>query len=471
MVLFAGILCLGAGIHVGISYASSLLASTSSWNGTTSTTEPAAVAAPAIVPVVISTTTPQSVISKLTIADVVPATGPFIAADLASMELYLYQDGTTTAEYPILSKGAPGSPDETPTGVYSILSKETDHINSADGIEMPYAMQLYGNCYMHGWPTQQRAVPVASSYTGDCIRLSTANAATVYAFAEIGTKVFVYNAPATSTLPTLTLAGIPMPSISAPEYLVADVDTGDVYAEKNAEVERPIASITKLMTTLIANEAIPFDDKITLPRGQLSDPTDASDTAPETFKVGDLLYPLLMESNNNIADQLGIHYGTDAFVAQMNQEAEILDMASTTFVDPSGVSRDNVSTPDDLYRLAVYIADNKSFVWNITRTPEKTIDAENGSEYAFTSFNKFFNLSSFVGGKVGETAAAGDTMVSIFALPVGGETRRIAVIILDSDDDTTDTQKLTDWFEQSATEVNTACASCALPSLYPKIQL
>jgi D-alanyl-D-alanine carboxypeptidase len=230
--------------------------------------------------------------------------------------------------------------------------------------------------------------------------------------------------------------------------------------------------VTKLMTALVANETIMFDQKITVPRGELQDIEVATDTAPETFVIGGLLYPLLMESNNNIADTLAHYYGRDAFVGWMNNQAKALDMASTTFSDASGVSSGDVSTPEDLYRLAVYLANKKSFVWDITRTPNKTITADDGSRYTFANFNKFSDLSSFVGGKVGHTTPAQDTMVSVFSLPVNGEKRRIAVVVLDSNDYTTDTQKLADWFDQSVTQsINTACVSCAQPSQYRKIQL
>jgi D-alanyl-D-alanine endopeptidase (penicillin-binding protein 7) len=473
LALIAGVVLIGAGMHAGISYAASHFDTSTNQTGIANMTTAISTDRSSIpsLPIVISTTTPVSVINKLKIADVVPPSGKFIAADLVNMELYLYQDGTTTAKYQILTKGKPGTPYETPSGAYETENKEINYVNYAEGVKMPYSMQLYGNYFIHGWPTYLNGTPVASTYSGGCIRLSTTDAAEVYAFADKGTKVFVYDSPATSAMPTLALASIRVPSISASSFLVADVDTGDVYVERYSKEERPIASLTKLMTALVANETILFNNKITIPRGELSEIAVASDTIPETFIVGDLLYPLLMESNNNIANRLGGYYNMEAFVTWMNQEAKALNMASTTFVDPSGISRNNISTPEDLYRLAVYLANKKSFIWNITRTPQKTIDAKNGSRYSFTSFNKFSKLSSFVGGKVGETDAAGDTMVSIFALPINGVSRRIAVIILNSTDDTTDTQKLIDWFNQSATAVNTACTSCAFTSPYPKIQL
>ena len=421
----------------------------------------------------VSTSTPVRVISTLTIADVVPPTGKFIAADLVNMRLYLYQDGTTTAEYQILSKGRPGTPYETPGGYYAILTKETDHYNAQEGVHMPYSMEFYGNYFIHGWPTYDDGTPVDSSYSGGCIRLSTADAEKVYDFANVRTPVFVYDTGEATSAPPVALAGTRVPAVSADAYLVADLDNGAVYAEKDPEVERPIASLTKLMTALVANETIMFNDDITISRGDLLTPSgpNATDTTPETLVVGDALYPLLMESNNHVADTLAQYYGTGAFVSWMNTEARALDMASTAFVDPTGISRDDVSTPDDLYRLAVYLADKKSFVWSITRTPQKTITAVNRSSYSFGNFNEFSGDSSFIGGKVGQTEAAKDTMVSVFSIPVDGQYRRIAIIVLGSDNDKSDEQRLRDWFIETAHSAqNTACASCAVPS-YPTIPL
>lgn len=429
-------------------------------------------ATPLAAAIALSTTTPQRVINSVTIAQATPKTGKFIAADLVHMQLYLFEDGVATATYPILTKGKPGTPYETPGGMYAVLYKEKEHINGFEHVHMPYSMEFYGNYFIHGWPTYDDGTPVASTYSGGCIRLSTDDAQKVYTFAEQGTPTFVYDpGAATSSLPLLT-SSASLPTISASSYLVADADTGDVYAERNADQEHPIASVTKLMTALVANETIMFDHKITVPRGELQDVAVATDTMPETFVVGDLLHPLLMESNNNMADILAQYYGTSAFVDWMNKQAKALDMASTTFADASGVSAQDQSTPEDLYRLAVYLANKKSFVWDITRAPNKTITAANGSHYSFNNFNEFADVPGFVGGKVGHTTPAQDTMVSVFSLPVGGAQRRIAIVVLDSKNYTDDTAALADWFDQSAVAgTNTACVSCTIPASYPKIRL
>ncbi len=471
LVLIAACLVIGTGVNFGFPYAQSYFAPAKPVAVVSVAVQAAPLIPVAEATVVVSSTTPQKVINTLTIADAVPAQGKFIAADLVNMKLYLYQDGTTTAEYPILTKGKPGTPYETPGGFYNVLFKDKELINGWEHVSMPYSLEFFGNYFIHGWPTYADGTPVASTYSGGCIRLSTADAAKVFAFADTGTGVFVYDTGAATSAPDLALGNIPVPPISAASYLVADVDTGDVYAEQSIDVQRPIASVTKLMTALVANEFIMFDRKMAVPRGELNDINVATDTTPETFVIGDLLYPLLMESNNNIADTLAKYYSTSAFVSGMNSEAHALDMASTTFADASGVSRNDVSTPEDLYRLAVYLANKKSFVWNITRTPSKTIVADDGSRYTFENYNLFSDLGSFVGGKVGQTVPAGDTMVSVFSVPVNGINRRVAIVILDSSNYKSDTQKLADWFNESTQSIHTACVSCSQTPHYPKIKL
>jgi len=390
------------------------------------------------------------------------------------MRLTLYKDGDVVAEYPILNKGKPGTPDETPTGVYTVLTKERDHFNGGQKVHLPWAMQFYANYFIHGWPYYEDGHAVDPNFSGGCIRLSTSDAEKVYGFLGIGTKLFVYDAPLRAA-PTgsLVLSSVSAPSVSAGSYLVADADTGDVFLERNARNPRPIASVTKLMTALVANETIMSYKKLTVARSELLSTGGGASTL-ETFPVGDLFYPLLMESNNAIANSLAKYYGNAGFVSWMNATAKSLDMSSTRFADATGISSGNVSTPDDLYRLATYIANKKSFIFDITRTPAKELIAESGTTYRINNANAFSNSSNFLGGKEGKTVAAGDTMVSLFSVPLGGVTRRVAVIVLESKDYAADTEKLNEWFVQSARRgsvlTGAACVSCATPPTYRKIR-
>ncbi|MFA6408408.1 MAG: L,D-transpeptidase family protein, partial [Candidatus Paceibacterota bacterium] len=366
-------------------------------------------------PIDVSSTTPQRIINTLAIKDVVPQAGKFIAADLKNMTLALYQDGIEIAKYPILTKGRVGSPYETPAGFYTILSKEVDHLNHKEGVHMPWSMQFYGNYFIHGWPYYTDGTQVNPNYSGGCIRLGTIDAEKVYAFADKGVGIFVYDPRPAASSESIALGAIQPPPISAVAYLVADVDNGDVYLEQNAEEPRPIASITKLMTALVANETIMFNKDIAVAGDVLRHATTSAPNRQETFVVGDLLYPLLMESNNAVADRLAQYYGTAGFIGWMNTTAGALNMQSTHFDDASGISSKNVSTPDDLYRLATYLANKKSFIWNISRTLTKDLVGDNGDVYHFSNFNLFSGSPDFIGGKVGQTNSAGNTMVSIFS--------------------------------------------------------
>jgi len=422
---------------------------------------------------ILSSTTPKRIINTLSIEDVVPQEGKFIAADLRTMQVYLYNNGTTTATYPILTKGKPGTPWETPSGFYSIQTKEENHFSTIGSVNMPYSMQFYGNYFIHGWPTYLDGTPVASTFSGGCIRLATEDAKELFAFADKNTGLFVYDTKVSTSSAPWVLARLDVPLVSAESYLVADIDSGDVYLEYNAGRQMPIASVTKLMTALVANEIISFEKEVPTTEGELSR-ANASSTEQKKFLIGDLLYPLLMESNNHVADMLASFYGTEGFVKWMNTTAQALGMSQTRFADPSGISPGNKATADDLFRLATYLATKKSFVWDITRAPTKTIKASDTSSYTFQNLNVFSDVKTFVGGKVGQTTAAGETMVSVFTVLNGIEKHRVAVIVLRSNDYTEDTTRLTKWLgeaiAQGSAASDVACAGCAFKPEYRKIE-
>lgn len=423
----------------------------------------------------LSSSTPERIINILSINEAVPKEGKFIAADLVNMKMYLYQDARVVEEYPILTKGRPKSPYETPSGFYEVLTKEKNHLNKGAQVYLPYSMQFYGNYFIHGWPYYADGRPVDTAYSGGCIRLSTEDAAKVFAFADRGTGIFVYDSKHTSPVPSLALSAAPLPPVSAEAYLVADIDTGDVLLEKNATATLPIASVTKLMTALVANETIMFDKEINVATSDLLRPGASTTPAGVRFTVGDLLYPLLMESNNAVATTLAEYYGTSGFIRWMNATAKSLGMTQTRYADPSGISPENISTPEDLYRLAVYLTNKKSFIWNISRTPVKTLAAPTGETYTFKNFNGFAQSEHFVGGKVGRTGQARETMVSVFSESVNGTTRRIAIIVLRSESHTADTASLAGWVTQSLVRESVpegmACVACANTPAYRKISL
>lgn len=414
----------------------------------------------------------RRVIDSLQISDVIPREGKFISADLVAMKLFLYENGTIVNEFPIQSKGKPGTSWETPSGFYSVKTKEEVHYSTIGKVYMPFSMQFYGNYFIHGWTYYPDGSPVSASFSGGCIKLTTEDAQKVFAFADVGTGVFVYDTKTKEPLSSLSLADLELPPIDAEAYLIADIDTGDVYAEKGADVTRSIASVTKLMTALVANELISFEQSIPVENVALKNGKSMS-TSTERFLVGDLLYPLLLESNNTVADRIAEYYGKDRFVEWMNTTAQALGMQRTSFEDSSGVSAENLSTPDDLFRLLRYLADKKSFALTMTRLKEKDVSAKSGVVFKVMNVNDPVFREPFVGGKAGQTTAAGETMAAVLSLPIEDEVRRIAVVVLKSDDRLSDTLALSAWITKAtgvASQMEVAaCVACTETVEYRKI--
>ena len=158
----------------------------------------------------------------------------------------------------------------------------------------------------------------------------------------------------------------PVPSPSGGGFLLAD-GTGVELAATSADTPRPIASVAKVMTALVALQAHPLDPGVDGPSLTLTQQDAAfyrdelaaggsviPVSAGEVLTERQLLLALLLPSANNVADTLAVWVsGTvAAFVTRENSTASALGMPATHFADPTGVSGLTVSTPRDLVRLA-----------------------------------------------------------------------------------------------------------------------
>ena len=363
----------------------------------------------------------------------------FVDADLSAMRLTVYTDGKKALEVPILSKGRPGSWWETPAGIYEIQTKERNHFSSFGQVYQPFSMAFQGNFFIHGWPYYEGGEEVPPSYSGGCIRLSTADAEKVFALAAVGMPVVVYSAESESDNFKYQLKA---PAVSAKQYLVADALNGTVLTSKLPEQPTQIASITKLVTALIATEYINLDKEITVPSSALVYTSVPRLKAGSSARAYDLLFLLLQESSNEAAEVLASSVGRGNFVAYMNAKARSINLTHTLFADPSGAKND-LSTPEDLFTLLRYIKDNRSFVFDITAG---TLKNSAYGQPAFKNINNF-NLipraaGTLLGGKIGQTNQAGETYAGVFRVTVGSEEREIAIIVLDSKDAIADVQKL-----------------------------
>lgn len=378
-----------------------------------------------------------------------PASGKAILTDLANMKLELYEDAKLVDKFDIAAKGRKGTPWETPGGGYAILYKSEKHLSSIGKVWMPYSMQFFGNFFIHGWPYYEGGQEVPEGYSGGCIRLETAAAKRVYEFAEVGTPVLVFGAESSNEAEAkhyerrdLNLAA---PAVSAKSYLVADLDSGEILAEKNPDLVLPIASVSKLMTALVSLDAINQYQTVTISKRALAtEGTSGNLKAGEQIEAGNLIYPLLLESSNDAAEALAEHYGRSQFIKLMNDKARAVGLAATSFADPSGLSPQNVSTAHDLYKLARYLEEYKPYVFDVSaKLGHSTV------EHGWVNTNDLAAASYFLGGKNGFTDEARQTMLSLWSLPFSEtENRRIVVITLGSQSRKADAETLLDYVKK-----------------------
>ncbi|CAH0355196.1 D-alanyl-D-alanine endopeptidase [Aquabacterium sp. CECT 9606] len=137
---------------------------------------------------------------------------------------------------------------------------------------------------------------------------------------------------------------------------VMDQDTNEILLSKNSEAVLPIASLTKLMTAMVVVEAkLPLDESITITSDDVDTEKNSSSrlAVGATLTRGELLHLALMSSENRAAHALGRIYpgGLQAFVVAMNRKAQLLSMADTKYVEPTGLSSQNQSSARDLATL------------------------------------------------------------------------------------------------------------------------
>jgi D-alanyl-D-alanine endopeptidase (penicillin-binding protein 7) len=156
-------------------------------------------------------------------------------------------------------------------------------------------------------------------------------------------------------------AALAEPPLRSSAALVLDATNSSVLYSRRSDVALPIASITKLMTALVVMEAgQPLDEPIEITVDDRSARRGAvSRLAPgTTLSRGELLHLALMASENRAAHALGRAYpgGLEACVAAMNAKARELGMSAAHFVEPTGLSEDNVASPEDLSKLVMAAA-------------------------------------------------------------------------------------------------------------------
>jgi serine-type D-Ala-D-Ala endopeptidase (penicillin-binding protein 7) len=216
--------------------------------------------------------------------------------------------------------------------------------------------------------------------------------------------------------------------------LIVDRQTHEVLFEKNAHAALPIASITKLMTSLVVMDAqLPLGENIVIHQDDVNTyPGRAKSRVTEHAQMTreQALLLALMSSENRAAHALGRNYpgGVSAFVDAMNAKAKILGMSQSKFADPTGLSSENVSSPEDLTRL-VEAAYQHKVIREFSTRPDYSIMIGK-REQKFVNTNRLVRASDMDIGlqKTGYISAAGRCLV----MQAKVQGRDVVMVFLDS---------------------------------------
>ena len=195
-----------------------------------------------------------------------------------------------------------------------------------------------------------------------------------------------------------------------------DLDSGRIFYEKNANQKRLIASITKIMTAIVAIEEGDLTEKITVGEEVLSMyGTNIYVEVGEKMKLRDLLYGLLLRSGNDASVVIAkaIAGSEEKFVNLMNKKAQEIGMKNTIFKNPHGLDEEteNYSTAYDMALLSKYAYKNKTYR-NIVSTDKYEVSTGKKT-YLWYNRNKLLTTYEYcTGGKNGYTPRAGKTLVT-----------------------------------------------------------
>lgn len=203
---------------------------------------------------------------------------------------------------------------------------------------------------------------------------------------------------------------------SATSAILMDMDSGRILYSKNIHNVRTVASISKIMTCIVAIESNKLSDIVTI--GDEILPAYGSGIyikQTEQLKLEDLLYGLMLRSGNDAALAIANYVGgsVENFVIMMNDKAKEIGMTNSSFNNPSGLDKEigNNSTAYDMAILTSYAMKNEIYK-KIVGTKKYSLKT-NLNTYVWYNKNKLLNSYKYItGGKTGFTDKARRTLVT-----------------------------------------------------------
>ena len=248
---------------------------------------------------------------------------------------------------------------------------------------------------------------------------------------SLSSDVIIKRAPSTppAVEPLLNSA-----RLNSEAVYVQELSSNTVLYEKSSSDIRPIASISKLMMALIVLESgLPMDEKLKISDADVDRMRYSRSRLPVGSELtrADMLHLALMSSENRAAHALGRYHpgGMPAFVRAMNDKARALGMRHTHFVEPTGLSADNVSTARDLVKLVQATAQHP-LIKSYSTNEKYDVSLSRGRQLAYRNTNRLVRNDAWdiQVSKTGFINEAGECLVMLTRI----DGRDVAIILLNA---------------------------------------
>ncbi|MDX9813444.1 MAG: serine hydrolase [Sulfurimonas sp.] len=201
-------------------------------------------------------------------------------------------------------------------------------------------------------------------------------------------------------------------------FIVKDLSQDAMLFSKNEDKLIRPASLTKIMTSIIAIESGKMDDVVTITKPMIEvEPTKINLVVGEKIKLRDLVHAAMIKSANDAAYAIAYYLGDgnkQIFLDIMNTRAKELGMLNTHYADPAGFdSKTHRSSAKDLLTLTEYVIKNKTFNSIVNLKSYSFYTQDSGKKYTVATSNKLMKEHKYiVGVKTGYTNAAGPCLIA-----------------------------------------------------------
>jgi len=237
---------------------------------------------------------------------------------------------------------------------------------------------------------------------------------------------------------------VPFLELDAEAALAIKIDGSRVYYNKNIETQRPIASLTKLMTAIVVLENYDLNQIIKIPLNAVKREGSAGDLNPsELITVRSLLGIMLIDSSNDAA--FALSKNDPNFISLMNNKAKEIDLNNTHFTNPDGIDEPgNYSSALDIAKIFGYLIIRHPEAFEIMKTKDMVVYSSDGKiEHRLQNTNELLGkIDEVVAGKTGYTDKAGGSLILLIK---GG----VITVVLGSPNRFGESEKLINWLKKA----------------------